>query len=90
MAKTLQDKYTELNVQMDSTIREANAEIGSLRDKISSAENEKQAHKKKCVEATEGLQEKTRQYNKLQVMSLVGQNCSSCPRHCTRSSSEKA
>lgn len=67
MAKALQDKYNETNGQMDNLVREANTEIASLRDKIASLQTESQVAKRKNLDITEALQDKTRQFHKLQV-----------------------
>lgn len=67
MAKTLQEKYRDVNGQMDNIIHEANTEIGSLRDKIVVLQNEQHAIKCKNIEINDSLQDKTRQCQKLQV-----------------------
>ena len=36
MAKNLADRYANLNSQMDNVIKDANTEIGALRDKLES------------------------------------------------------
>lgn len=67
MSKTLQDKYNQVNVQLDNTIRAANAEMSTLRDRISTLQSEQQAMARKNQEMNESLHSKTRQFNKLKV-----------------------
>lgn len=67
MARNLQTKCADANNQVDNIVREANAEIGSLRDNVAALQSELQTHKRKYQELTESLQDKTRQHNKLQV-----------------------
>ena len=72
MSKTLRDKYSDVNKKMDNVIREANLEIGGLREKINEFEKEQQTLRKKTSELTDALQDKNRQFNKLQVCRSEG------------------
>ena len=67
IAKNLQQKYNEVNAQMDNIIREANAEIESLRDGMTGMQGEVQGQQRKIHDLSDALQEKTKQNNKLQV-----------------------
>lgn len=57
-----------MSAQLDNMIRDANNEIGLLRNKIAFLETEQLALKRKSLQLNDTLQEKTRQYAKLQVL----------------------
>ncbi|CCG81233.1 Putative uncharacterized protein [Taphrina deformans PYCC 5710] len=68
MSKILQEKYKDVNGQVDNIIREANTEIGTLREKIVALQNEQSTAKRKNSEINESLQEKNKQFHKLQTL----------------------
>ncbi|KAI8809238.1 hypothetical protein BJ742DRAFT_677056 [Cladochytrium replicatum] len=66
--KSLDEKYTNLDRQVASIIREANQEIQTLREKMSSMQKEQELEKRRNHELGEQYAEKTRQFQKLQVL----------------------
>ncbi|KAL1303522.1 hypothetical protein AAFC00_006897 [Neodothiora populina] len=66
MAKSLTDKYAALSAQMDSVINEANAEITSLRDSLSSLHIDKKNLQRKNQELANAFREKSRAQERLQ------------------------
>ncbi|CAG8721233.1 14789_t:CDS:2, partial [Acaulospora colombiana] len=61
MYKSLEDKYTQLEKQVQGVVRDAQAEITTLTKDI-------ELEKRKTHDLAEQLQEKGRQFSKLQVM----------------------
>ncbi|KAI9787420.1 MAG: hypothetical protein M1835_002687 [Candelina submexicana] len=80
LAKTLTDKYTTLSSQMDKIIHDANTEISSLHNKLSSLQLEQTDLQKKNHELVEAFREKSRKhiqtqelYDKLKRRTLLSQ-----------------
>ncbi|OLL25966.1 E3 ubiquitin-protein ligase CCNB1IP1 [Neolecta irregularis DAH-3] len=68
LSKTLQEKYNNVNNQLDSLIRDANAEMGGLKGQVSSLQKDNENSRKKNHELLDSLQEKSRQFHKLQLL----------------------
>ncbi|KAH0551680.1 hypothetical protein GP486_007104, partial [Trichoglossum hirsutum] len=62
LAKSLADKYSNLSLQMDKIIHDANAEISLLRDKISTLELDRQHIQRKNHELAEAYRVKNRDH----------------------------
>ncbi|KAL5330188.1 hypothetical protein ACEPPN_003713 [Leptodophora sp. 'Broadleaf-Isolate-01'] len=80
LAKSLTDKYNMLNTQVDKVVHDANGEISSLRNTISSLQVEQNNLQRKNEEITISLREKTRKnlqtqelYDKLKRRAMLGQ-----------------
>ncbi|KAL7276980.1 hypothetical protein RUND412_000017 [Rhizina undulata] len=79
-AKNLTEKYNSLNTQLDNFIHEANAEIRSLREKITLMTSAEEELRRKNHELMEGWREKGRKlaqtqdlYDKLKRRTLISQ-----------------
>jgi hypothetical protein len=68
MYKNVADKATGLETQIDEVIRDANQEIKGLRERYQAIQKEQEMDKRKSHDVYEGLQEKNRQFNKLQTL----------------------
>ncbi|KAF1956115.1 hypothetical protein CC80DRAFT_445752 [Byssothecium circinans] len=68
LAKSLTEKYTSLNQQMDQLINDANAQIKILQDKIHSLQEERADLEKKNNELGEAFREKSHSQQKIQRM----------------------
>ncbi|BFZ60094.1 hypothetical protein YB2330_001116 [Saitoella coloradoensis] len=68
MSKTLQEKHGALNAQMDSVVRDANSEITALQEKLEATKQEQTNEKRRNHELIESLQDKSRQFSKLQLL----------------------
>jgi len=66
--KNLQEKCSQLEKQMQSVIRDAQEEITSLKSKIQAIQKDLELEKNRNHDFAEQLQEKTRQFSKLQIM----------------------
>nr|CAG8449202.1 11456_t:CDS:10 [Entrophospora candida] len=66
--KNLQEKCSQLEKQMQSVIRDAQEEIASLKSKVQAIQKDLELEKHKNHDFAEQLQEKTRQFSKLQIM----------------------
>ncbi|KAK7537514.1 cyclin [Phyllosticta citribraziliensis] len=80
LAKSLTEKYSDLNAQMDKVVHDANAEIGSLRDKMQVVYQEKKRLEEENLKMAEAYREKAksqanlqRLYNQLKAQVLTGQ-----------------
>ncbi|CAM1511076.1 Fc.00g085890.m01.CDS01 [Cosmosporella sp. VM-42] len=58
--KTLTEKYSNLSIQLDKTVNDANAEIDGLQNKFSSLATEQDALRRKNEELNQAYREKTR------------------------------
>ncbi|CAG8576227.1 6912_t:CDS:2 [Acaulospora morrowiae] len=68
MYKSLEDKYAQLEKQIQGVMREAQAEITTLRTKVQALTKDMELEKRKTHDLAEQLQEKGRQFSKLQAM----------------------
>ncbi|CAG8570549.1 4308_t:CDS:2 [Funneliformis caledonium] len=66
--KNLEEKYSQLEKQVQGVLRDAQSEITSLKVKLQALQKEKEQEKRKAHELAEQLQEKHRQFSKLQGM----------------------
>ncbi|CAG8556318.1 13743_t:CDS:2 [Ambispora leptoticha] len=66
--KNLEDKYNRIEKNLQVVMRDAHTEINSLREKVSALQKEIELEKRKSHDLSEQLQEKGRQFSKLQVM----------------------
>lgn len=80
LAKSLTDKYSTLNTQMDKIIHDANSEISSLRNKIISMSTDQDALRRKNEELNHHLREKNKKllqtqelYDKMKRRGLLDQ-----------------
>ncbi|CAD6448664.1 3b4b70bb-6926-4e5f-8011-0c84d4c8c40c [Sclerotinia trifoliorum] len=80
LAKSLTDKYSTLNTQMDKIIHDANSEISSLRNKIISMSTDQDALRRKNEELNHHLREKNKKllqtqelYDKMKRKGLLDQ-----------------
>ncbi|CAG8536387.1 6279_t:CDS:2 [Paraglomus brasilianum] len=69
MYRDLQEKYQRLEKHLHMFNREARTEFCALREKLSALEKELELEKRKNVEINDQLQEKGRQFTKLQASS---------------------
>ncbi|CAG8794045.1 3213_t:CDS:2, partial [Acaulospora morrowiae] len=68
MYKSLEEKYAQLEKQIQGVMREAQAEITTLRTKVQALTKDMELEKRKTHDLAEQLQEKGRQFSKLQAM----------------------
>ncbi|KAK7541381.1 cyclin B1 interacting protein-like protein 1 [Phyllosticta citricarpa] len=80
LAKSLTEKYSDLNAQMDKVVHDANAEIGSLRDKMQVVYQEKKRLEEENFKMADAYREKAKSqanlqklYNQLKAQVLTGQ-----------------
>ncbi|KAK8240693.1 cyclin B1 interacting protein 1 [Phyllosticta capitalensis] len=80
LAKSLTEKYSGLNSQMDKVVHDANTEIGNLRDKLQAVSLEKKRLEDENHKIAEAFREKARSqanlqkvYNQLKAQVLSGQ-----------------
>ncbi|KAJ3056904.1 hypothetical protein HK097_003064 [Rhizophlyctis rosea] len=66
--RNLDEKYTQLEHQVQTVVREANHEIQSLRDRLNGLTKEQEMEKRRNHELSEQYAEKGRQFQKLQLM----------------------
>ncbi|RUP47413.1 hypothetical protein BC936DRAFT_145762, partial [Jimgerdemannia flammicorona] len=66
--KNLEDKYSGLEKQLQGIVRDANAEITSLRERVTALQKDQELEKRKAHDLHDQLLEKTRQFQKLQTM----------------------
>ncbi|CAB5376428.1 unnamed protein product [Rhizophagus irregularis] len=66
--KNLEEKYTQLEKQVQGVMRDAQSEITSLRAKLQALQKDMELEKRKTHDLAEQLQEKSRQFSKLQIM----------------------
>lgn len=68
LAKSLTDKYSNLNQQMDQLIHDANAQIKVLQDKIQAMQTEQAALETKNHELVDAFREKSRAQQQVQKL----------------------
>ncbi|KAA8570938.1 hypothetical protein EYC84_000318 [Monilinia fructicola] len=80
LAKSLTDKYSTLNSQMDKIIHDANNEISNLRNKIIGMSTDQDTLRRKNAELNHNLKEKSKKllqtqelYDKMKRRSMLGQ-----------------
>ncbi|CAI2188399.1 1149_t:CDS:10, partial [Funneliformis geosporum] len=66
--KNLEEKYSQLEKQVQGILRDAQSEITSLKVKLQALQKDMELEKRKTHELAEQLQEKGRQFSKLQGM----------------------
>ncbi|GBB84773.1 hypothetical protein RclHR1_11340006 [Rhizophagus clarus] len=66
--KNLEEKYAQLEKQVQGVMRDAQSEITSLRAKLQALQKDMELEKRKTHDLAEQLQEKSRQFSKLQIM----------------------
>ncbi|KAG9294629.1 hypothetical protein G9A89_008108 [Geosiphon pyriformis] len=66
--KNLEEKYTQIEKNLQGVMRDAQAEINTLSDRVSALQKDIELEKRKSHDLSEQLQEKGRQFSKLQVM----------------------
>lgn len=71
LAKSLTERSNSLSGQLDKIIRDANSEIGSLRDKVAAMALAEEELRRKNHELMEGWREKGRKLAQTQVCSSV-------------------
>ncbi|KAI9021089.1 hypothetical protein DFJ74DRAFT_671764 [Hyaloraphidium curvatum] len=64
--RQLEERLSESDRRLSGVVREANAEINQLREKLSAYEKDYELEKRKSLDVAEQLQEKTRQLQRLQ------------------------
>lgn len=70
LAKSLMERTNSLNGQVDKLIRDANSEIGNLRDKVAAMSITEEELRRKNHELMEGWREKGRKLARTQVLLL--------------------
>ncbi|KAG0652849.1 RING-type E3 ubiquitin transferase CCNB1IP1 [Hyphodiscus hymeniophilus] len=80
LAKNLTDKYSNLNLQMDKVVNDANSQISHLRNQMSGLQVDQENLRRKNDELSQALREKSRKllqtqelYDKLKRRALLGQ-----------------